>query len=180
MKHNSLISANGFHTPIASTTVKSSVLTTIFKPLLLLLLLVMGSSVVWAGWRFQGQNGSDENWSRSDNMTQVGSSDVWYYKIINLSSEIQFKINNGSWDNENQKYWEANHDDQNRGNVTLQVTNEDDSKHRFKYSPSYNFGSNLSRDVYIFVKGDANNPSANDRVWAIAVRPGSRFRQHDE
>ena len=173
MKHNSLISANGFHTPIASTTVKSSVLTTIFKPLLLLFLLMVGSSVVWAGWRFQGQNGSDENWSRSDNMTQVGSSDVWYYKIINLSSEIQFKINNGSWDNENQKYWEANHDDQNRGNVTLQVTNEDDSKHRFKYSPSYNFGSNLSRDVYIFVKGDANNPSANDRVWAIAVRPGS-------
>ena len=48
MKHNSLISANGFHTPIASTTIKSSFATTIFKPLLLLFLLVMGSSVVWA------------------------------------------------------------------------------------------------------------------------------------
>ena len=56
MKHNSLISANGFHTPIASTTVKSSVLTTIFKPLLLLLLLMVGSSVVWGDCTFtQGE-----------------------------------------------------------------------------------------------------------------------------
>ena len=50
MKHNSLISANGFHTPIASTTIKSSFATTIFKPLLLLFLLVMGSSVVWGAF----------------------------------------------------------------------------------------------------------------------------------
>ena len=48
MKHNSLISANGVHNPLASTTIKSSFLTAIFKPLLLLFLLVMGSSVVWA------------------------------------------------------------------------------------------------------------------------------------
>ena len=49
MKHDSLISANGlFHYPLASTTIKSSFLTAIFKPLLLLFLLVMGSSVVWA------------------------------------------------------------------------------------------------------------------------------------
>lgn len=48
MKHNSLFSANGFHNPLASTTIKSSFLTAIFKPLLMLFLLVMGSSVVWA------------------------------------------------------------------------------------------------------------------------------------
>lgn len=49
MKHNSLFSANGLlHNPLASTTIKSSFLTAIFKPLLLLFLLVMGSSVVWA------------------------------------------------------------------------------------------------------------------------------------
>lgn len=54
MKHNSLISANGFHTPIASTTVKSSFLTAIFKSLLLLLLLMVGSSAVWA-WNVRGE-----------------------------------------------------------------------------------------------------------------------------
>lgn len=174
MKHNSLISANGFHTPIASTTVKSSVLTTIFKPLLLLLLLVMGSSVVWAGWRFQGQNGSNEQWDRGDNMTQVGSSDIWYYKISNLNADIQFKINNGSWNDNNQKYWSANHDDQNRGNVQLEDANDGDKdgKNRFKYSRNTNFGKNVARDLYIFVKGDANNPSTSDRVWAVATPVG--------
>ena len=53
MKHNSLISANGLlHNPLASTTIKSSFLTAIFKPLLMLFLLVMGSSVVWGDCTF--------------------------------------------------------------------------------------------------------------------------------
>jgi hypothetical protein len=58
-----------------------------------LFLLIVGNSLAWAGWRFQGQNGTDENWGRGDNMTQVGSSDIWYYKISNLNNDIQFKIN---------------------------------------------------------------------------------------
>ena len=147
----------------------------LFTPLLVLFLLIMGNSPAWAGWRFQGQNGTDENWGRGDNMTQVGSSDIWYYKISNLNNDIQFKINNGNWDGEKQKYWSANHDDQNRGNVQLEDAKDGDSegKNRFKYSRNTNFGKDVARDLYIFVKGDANNPSTNDRVWAIAVTPGS-------
>lgn len=147
--------------------------TNFFLLTLLLGLFTLGSTSAWAGWRFQGQTGSDENWGNSDNMTQVGSSDVWYYKISNLSSTIEFKINNGGWEYEQQKYYEANTDDQNRGNVPLVCGQDNDSKHRFRYEPSTIFGSNVARDLYIFVKGDANNPQASDKVWAIAVTPGS-------
>ncbi len=177
MKHFTQTTANGLHTPPCGSSHGNLSSFTLLTSLLLFFLLFVGSNAAWAGWRFQGQDGSNDGgaWNNGDNMTQVGSSDVWYYKISNLNADIQFKINNGNWGGDNQKYWSANHDDQNRGNVQLEDANDGDKdgKNRFKYSPSYNFGSNLSRDVYIFVKGDANNPSANDRVWAIAVRPGS-------
>ena len=180
MKHYLLSVANGLHTPPCNNSHgKSSHFFnfrfSLFTPLLVLFLLIVGNSPAWGGWRFQGQNGTDENWGRGDNMTQVGSSDIWYYKISNLNNDIQFKINNGNWDGEKQKYWSANHDDQNRGNVQLEDAKDGDieGKNRFKYSRNTNFGKDVARDLYIFVKGDANNPSTNDRVWAIAVTPGS-------
>lgn len=180
MKHYLLSVANGLHTPPCNNSHgKSSHFFnfrfSLFTPLLVLFLLIVGNSPAWGGWRFQGQNGTDENWVREDNMTQVGSSDIWYYKISNLNNDIQFKINNGNWEGEKQKYWSANHDDQNRGNVQLEDAKDGDieGKNRFKYSRNTNFGKDVARDLYIFVKGDANNPSTNDRVWAIAVTPGS-------
>lgn len=143
--------------------------------LMLFLLMIVGTGSAWAGWRFQGQeaNNGDGSWGNGDNMTQVGSSDVWYYKVSNVSRTIEFKINNGSWENENQKYYEANTDDQNRGNIPLVCGHDNDSKHRFRYEPSTIFGSDIARDLYVFVKGNAGSPSQSDKVWAIAVRPGS-------
>jgi len=91
MKHNSLISANGLlHNPLASTTTKSSFLTAIFKPLLMLFLLVMGSSVVWGDCTFtQGKtiylNCASSNWDES--------SATFKAKFYNSSSE---KLNE-SW-----------------------------------------------------------------------------------
>ncbi len=176
MKHFTQTTANGLHTPpCGSSHGKLSSFRFRNSLLMLFLLLFVGTNAAWAGWRFQGQDGSSDDWGRGDNMTQVGSSDIWYYKISNLNADIQFKINNGNWDGEKQKYWSANHDDQNRGNVQLEDANDGDKdgKNRFKYSRSTNFNSNVARDLYIFVKGDANNPQASDKVWAIAVTPGS-------
>ena len=177
MKHNLLTAANGLQTPIERSQRKSttsSIHSTLLTSLLALFLLMVGNSALWAGWRYQGQeaNNGDGSWGNGDNMTQVGSSDVWYYKVSNVSRTIEFKINNGSWDNENQKYYEANTDDQNRGNVPLVCGHDNDSKHRFRYEPSTIFGSDIARDLYIFVKGDANNPSTSDRVWAVATPVG--------
>lgn len=179
MKHFTQATANGLCTPpcgsshgnLSSFRFRNSLL----MPLLVLFLLVVGSSSAWAGWCFQGQeaNNGDGSWGNGDNMTQVGSSDVWYYKVSNVSRTIEFKINNGSWDNENQKYYEANTDDQNRGNVPLVCGHDNDSKHRFRYEPSTIFGSDIARDLYVFVKGNAGSPSQSDKVWAIAVTPGA-------
>lgn len=175
MKHFTQTTANGLHTPPCGSS-QGNLSSFRFRNslLMLFLLLFAGSNAAWAGWRFQGQNGTDENWERGDNMTQVGSSDIWYYQISNLNADIQFKINNGNWGGYNQKYWSANHDDQNRGNVQLEDANDGDidGKNRFKYSRNTNFGKNVARDLYIFVKGDANNPSTSDRVWAVATPVG--------
>ena len=170
MKHNSLISANGFHTPIASTTVKSSVLTTIFKPLLLLLLLMVGSSAVWGvdyyvvgeGWTSNSEN-ADWGKKGNNNFKMTKSGDVWYYKMNNISSStnLQIKIrpsdDTDGWDKH--LYYGANHDTQNRGNATLVESTNVEDKRRFAFQPSEN------SDVYLYTDGS--------QVWANAVPAGT-------
>ena len=171
MKHNSLISANGLlHNPLASTTVKSSFLTAIFKPLLMLFLLVMGSSVVWGvdyyvvgeGWTSNSEN-ADWGKKGNNNFKMTKSGDVWYYKMNNISSStnLQIKIrpsdDTDGWDKH--LYYGANHDTQNRGNVTLVESTNAEDKRRFAFQPSEN------SDVYLYTDGS--------QVWANAVPAGS-------
>ena len=72
MKHFTQTTANGLHTPPCGSSQGKSTRFNLLTSLLLFFLLFVGSNAAWAGWRFQGQNGSDENWGRGDNMTQVG------------------------------------------------------------------------------------------------------------
>ena len=101
MKHNSLISANGFHTPIASTTVKSSVLTTIFKPLLLLLLLVMGSSAVWGASVDCSFTQGETIYFRLNSGVGWGDAGAYPAAVFYYSSDSRkdTKTNSTNWDN---------------------------------------------------------------------------------
>ena len=172
MKHNSLISANGlFHYPLASTTIKSSFLTAIFKPLLLLFLLVMGSSVVWAdgyyavhGNNWQGTDGGQ--WNDNNNkarMSHQADGVYWCDKVaINNGTTILFKILYGGgydgsgFDWGNQK--DATLIDNSRGNATL-VDDSDPNDHRIQYTATENV------DLYIYTNGSA--------IWANAVPQGT-------
>lgn len=105
MKHNSLFSANGLlHNPLASTTIKSSFLTAIFKPLLMLFLLVMGSSVVWGDTYFKpGEtiylrvSGDCKNWYNNG-----GWAVIFYYagndNIAYGQNEYHERLWNGTGD----------------------------------------------------------------------------------
>lgn len=171
MKHNSLFSANGFHTPIASTTVKSSFLTAIFKPLLLLFLLVMGSSVVWAdgyyavhGNNWQGTDGGQ--WNDNNNkarMSHQADGVYWCDKVaVSNGTTILFKILYGSGYDGNGFDWGNQKDatliDNSRGNATL-VDDSDPSDHRIQYTATENV------DLYIYTNGSA--------IWANAVPQGT-------
>ena len=155
MKHNSLISANGFHTPIASTTVKSSVLTTIFKPLLLLLLLMVGSSVVWA-WNVRGEglpglNTCTDcgNWdSNIVNMVDIGDN-TFCATFMNVAAEsgnrYRLKICDG---------WKGTSNlDQSKSNVNF----VDAGDSRISFTIPY------ESNVFVFYN------SNTDKIWVIAV-----------
>lgn len=172
MKHNSLISANGLlHNPLASTTIKSSFLTAIFKPLLMLFLLVMGSSVVWGdgyyavhGNNWQGTDGGQ--WNDNNNkarMSHQADGVYWCDKVaVSNGTTILFKILYGSgydgsgFDWGNQK--DATLIDNSRGNATL-VDDSDPNDHRIQYTATENV------DLYIYTNGSA--------IWANAVPQGT-------
>ena len=167
MKHNSLISANGFHNPLASTTIKSSFLTAIFKPLLLLFLLVMGSSVVWArptiyGEGLPGLNASGaSNWdSNTKEMSAYGEANTYYAEFLNVAAtdnnKYRFKIAvNGSGD-----WWsgamDSNNVNEGMGNVDIVTGNE----------TQISFKMPFDGDVYIFYK---STNADNSKVWIVAV-----------
>ena len=176
MKHNLLSIANGFHNPIASTTIKSSVLTTIFKPLLLLfLLMIVGSSAMWSrptiyGEGLPGLNASGAaNWdSNTKEMSTYGEANTYYAEFLNVAatdnSTYRFKIavnDGGNW-------WEGamcglkggnyNNVSQSKGNVEIVEGKSEDNQISFKMP--------FAGDVYVFYKSDNNN---NEKVWIVAV-----------
>mgnify|MGYP002620718748 CR=1 FL=1 len=169
MKHNSLISANGFHNPLASTTIKSSFLTAIFKPLLLLFLLVMGSSVVWGdgyyavhGDNWQGKD--DGQWNDNNNkarMTHQADGVYWCDKVaVSNGTTILFKILYGSGYEGSGFDWgyqiTATAIDNSLGNATLL---NDNSDNRIQFTATENV------DLYIYTNGT--------KVWANAVPQGT-------
>lgn len=102
MKHNSLFSANGFHTPIASTTVKSSFLTAIFKPLLLLFLLIAGTGSAWAdNITFQGTEIFYFDKSSNSGWGTVVANDADVYLEFANSGNNATKSSAAQWEVEN-------------------------------------------------------------------------------
>ena len=103
MKHNSLISANGFHNPIASTTIKSSVLTTTFKPLLLLfLLMIVGTNAAWAdNITFQGTEIFYFDKSSNSGWGTVVANDADVYLEFANSGNNATKSSAAQWEVEN-------------------------------------------------------------------------------
>ena len=101
MKHNSLISANGFHNPIASTTIKSSFLTTIFKPLLLLFLLMVGSSAVWGASVDCSFTQGETIYFRLNSGVGWGDAGAYPAAVFYYSSDSRkdTKTNTTNWDN---------------------------------------------------------------------------------
>ena len=169
MKHILLTTANGLLTPCGTSQSKSTRFS-LFTSLLLFFLLLVGSNAAWAlDYYVVGENWTSNSesagWDKkgNNNFKMTKSGDVWYYKISNVSSStnLQIKIrpsdDTEGW--EKHLYYGANHDTQNRGNVTLVESTNVEDKRRFAFQPSEN------SDVYLYTDGS--------QVWANAMPAGS-------
>jgi hypothetical protein len=101
MKHKLLTNANGFHTPIEQTTPKSSFLTSLFTPFLLLFLLMVGSSAVWGASVDCSFTQGETIYFRLNSGVGWGDAGAYPAAVFYYSSDSRkdTKTNTTNWDN---------------------------------------------------------------------------------
>lgn len=174
MKHYLLQTANGLHTlPCNNSHGKSlhffNFRFSLFTPLLVLFLLIVGNSPAWArptiyGEGLPGLNASGAtNWdSNTKEMSAYGEADTYYTEFLNVSAssdnKYRFKIavnGSGNW-------WDgamnSGNTNESMGNVDIVNGKDGDNQISFKMP--------FDGDVYIFYKSTNANDS---KVWIVAV-----------
>ena len=174
MKHYLLQTANGLHTPPCNNSHGKSVhffnfRFSLFTPLLVLFLLIVGNSPAWArptiyGEGLPGLNASGAtNWdSNTKEMSAYGEADTYYTEFLNVAAssdnKYRFKIAvNGSGD-----WWvgamNSGNTNESMGNVDIVNGKDGDNQISFKMP--------FDGDVYILYKSTNANDS---KVWIVAV-----------
>lgn len=174
MKHYLLQTANGLHTPPCNNSHGKSVhfshlRFSLFTPLMVLFLLIVGNSPAWArptiyGEGLPGLNASGAtNWdSNTKEMSAYGEADTYYTEFLNVAAssdnKYRFKIavnGSGNW-------WDgamnSGNTNESMGNVDIVNGKDGDNQISFKMP--------FDGDVYIFYKSTNANDS---KVWIVAV-----------
>ena len=174
MKHYLLQTANGLHTPPCNNSHGKSLhffnfRFSLFTPLLVLFLLIVGNSSAWArptiyGEGLPGLNASGAtNWdSNTKEMSAYGEADTYYTEFLNVAAssdnKYRFKIavnGSGNW-------WDgamnSGNTNESMGNVDIVNGKDGDNQISFKMP--------FDGDVYIFYKSTNAN---NSKVWIVAV-----------
>lgn len=174
MKHYLLSVANGLYTPPCNNSHgKSSHFSnfrfSLFTPLLVLFLLIVGNSPAWArptiyGEGLPGLNASGAtNWdSNTKEMSAYGEADTYYTEFLNVaaSSDNKYRLkiainNSGNW-------WDgamnSGNTNESMGNVDIVNGKDGDNQISFKMP--------FDGDVYIFYKSTNDD---NSKVWIVAV-----------